>query len=44
MLSDLDGFLHGIACAPIHIRSDVWLTTIFGKGLGVVPDWVSQAS
>ena len=43
MLSGLDGFLHGVACAPIHIRSDVWQTTIFGKGLGAVPDWVLEA-
>lgn len=38
-----EGFLHGVACAQVHIRADIWLTTVFGKELGKVPDWVLEA-
>jgi uncharacterized protein len=30
MLSDLDGFLHGVACAPVPIPSEEWLPVAFG--------------
>ena len=43
MLSDLDGFLHGVACSPDLISSEEWLPVVFGGSLDDVPDWVLQS-
>ena len=42
MLSDLDGFLHGVACSPVLISEDEWMPVAFGQSLDGVPDWVFQ--
>ena len=38
MLSDLDGFIHGIACSPVAIPADEWVFVAFGG----VPDGVPR--
>lgn len=43
MLSDLDGFLHGVACGPVPVRTEKWLNAAFGGQLHKVPDWVLEA-
>jgi uncharacterized protein len=40
MLSDLDGFLHGVICSPVAIPSEEWMTVALGADAGDVPDWV----
>jgi len=40
MLSDLDGFLHGIICSPVMISSEEWMSVALGADAGDVPDWV----
>jgi len=30
MLSDLDGFLHGLACSPVPVSSEEWLPVALG--------------
>jgi len=40
MLSDLDGFLHGIACSPVPIPADEWIPIAVGGSPANVPDWV----
>ncbi len=42
MLSDLDGFLHGVACSPVLISEEEWMAVAFGGSPDGVPDWVSQ--
>lgn len=37
MLSDLDGFLHGVACAPVPISSEEWLPVALGASPEHVP-------
>ena len=43
MLSDLDGFLHGIACSPVPIPADEWIPIAVGRSPANVPDWVLQS-
>jgi uncharacterized protein len=40
MLSDLDGFLHGVACSPVTIPVVEWMAKALGGSVGRVPDWV----
>jgi uncharacterized protein len=42
MLSDLDGFLHGIACCPVPILFEEWITVALGGKPEGVPSWVIQ--
>jgi uncharacterized protein len=43
MLSDLDGFLHGIACSPVLISAKEWMPVAIGGSPQVVPDWVLKS-
>lgn len=43
MLSDLDGFLHGVACAPVTIPVAEWMAKALGGSTGGVPAWVADA-
>ena len=43
MLSDLDGFLHGVVCSPVTIPVAEWMTKAFGGSAGQVPAWVDEA-
>jgi yecA family protein len=43
MLSDLDGFLHGMACSPVQIHADEWLPIALGGSPDDLPDWVLQS-
>lgn len=40
MLSDLDGFMHGIACSPVLIPSEEWVPVSLGADPTEVPSWV----
>jgi uncharacterized protein len=40
MLSDLDGFLHGIICSPVAVPSEEWMPVALGGDPKDVPDWV----
>ena len=40
MLSDLDGFLHGVICSPVLISSEEWMSVALGVDAEDVPDWV----
>ena len=40
MLSDLDGFLHGVICSPERIPLDEWLPLAIGAAPTKVPSWV----
>ena len=40
MLSDMDGFLHGIACSPEVVPSEEWMNKIFASLPADVPGWV----
>ncbi|WP_375571382.1 YecA family protein [Seohaeicola saemankumensis] len=40
MLSDLDGFIHGVICSPVMIPSDEWLPVAIGGDPEAVPIWV----
>ena len=37
MLSDLDGFLHGVICSPVAIASEEWMTVALGTVPRAVP-------
>ena len=37
MLSDLDGFLHGVVCSPVEIPQAEWLHKAMGGPLNKVP-------
>ena len=43
MLSDLDGFLHGVACSPVSIPADEWIPIALGGSPDDAPDWVLQS-
>jgi yecA family protein len=43
MLSDLDGFLHGVACSPVSISVDEWMPVALGGSPDDLPDWVLQS-
>ncbi|AXI49088.1 hypothetical protein C1J03_23480 (plasmid) [Sulfitobacter sp. SK012] len=43
MLSDLDGFLHGVACSPSSISAEEWMPVALGGSPDDVPDWVLQS-
>jgi len=43
MLSDLDGFLHGLVCSPVQIPADEWLPVALAGQPADVPDWVLQS-
>ena len=43
MLSDLDGFLHGVVCSPVTIPVAEWMAKAFGGTAGQVPAWVADA-
>lgn len=43
MLSDLDGFLHGIACSPVLILTEEWRPVALGASPENVPSWVLEA-
>lgn len=40
MVSDLDGFLHGIICSPLIIPSEEWIPLALGAAPADVPGWV----
>lgn len=40
MLSDLDGFLHGIICSPVPIPTEEWMPLALGSDPADVPAWV----
>jgi uncharacterized protein len=40
MLSDLDGFLHGVICSPVSISSEEWMAVALGANPKDVPTWV----
>ena len=42
MLSDLDGFMHGIACSPVLISAQEWMPVALGGDPLDVPDWVLE--
>lgn len=42
MLSDLDGFLHGVACSPVTIPVAEWMAKALGGSAGQVPPWVTE--
>lgn len=42
MLSDLDGFLHGIACSPVPIPFEEWMPVALGGKPEDVPKWVLE--
>lgn len=42
MVSDLDGFLTGIACSPVEIPISEWLPIVLG-GAADVPAWVTRS-
>ena len=31
MLSDMDGFLHGVICSPVMIPSEEWMLKVINK-------------
>ncbi len=43
LLSDLNGFLHGIACSPVEISSHEWMPLALGASPDDVPRWVLEA-
>lgn len=43
MLSDLDGFLHGVACSPVPISAEEWMPVGLGGSPEDVPDWVLES-
>ncbi len=43
MLSDLDGFLHGVACSPVPISAEEWMPAGLGGSPEDVPDWVLES-
>jgi uncharacterized protein len=43
LLSDLDGFLHGIACSPEFISAEEWMHVALGASPEEVPQWVLEA-
>ena len=43
MLSDLDGFLHGIACSPVFIQPEEWVPVALGGHMEDQPGWVIAA-
>ncbi len=43
MLSELDGFLHGVACSPVAIPIEEWLPLVLGSPPAQVPIWVCKA-
>ena len=43
LLSDLDGFLHGIACSPVLIPAEEWMSVALGVPPEEVPMWVLEA-
>lgn len=42
MLSDLDGFLTGIACSPVEIPSSEWLPVVLGGAMDI-PSWIIRS-
>jgi len=42
MVSDLDGFLHGVACSPTTIPVNEWMTKALGSAPTTVPNWVVE--
>jgi uncharacterized protein len=43
LLSDLDGFLHGIACSPVEVPAQEWMQAVLGAAPDEVPQWVLEA-
>ncbi|MEO3480663.1 YecA family protein [Phaeobacter sp. CAU 1743] len=42
MLSDLDGFLHGVVCSPAPISREEWLRKALGDAPDNLPKWVVE--
>lgn len=42
MLSDLDGFLHGVACSPVEIPQQEWMQKAMGGPFNMVPPAILQ--
>ncbi|MBM2321015.1 MULTISPECIES: YecA family protein [Marivita] len=42
MLSDLDGFLHGVACSPVPIPVEEWMAVAIGGVPSDLPNWVLE--
>lgn len=43
MLSDLDGFLHGVVCSPVEIPKEEWLRKAMGGPFKKVPPAILQS-
>ncbi len=43
MLSELDGFLHGVACSPVPIPIEEWMPVALGSTPEQVSAWVFEA-
>ena len=43
MLSDLDGFLHGVVCSPVAIPQAEWLRKAMGGPFDKVPPAILQS-
>jgi uncharacterized protein len=43
LISDLDGFLHGVACSPLMIPAEEWMPVALGADPEDVPLWVLEA-
>jgi len=43
MLSDLDGFLHGVACSPVLIPATEWMPAALGGSPEEIPNWVLES-
>jgi uncharacterized protein len=42
-LSDLNGFLHCVACSPVEISSPEWMPVALGASPENVPEWALEA-
>ncbi|MEM8970732.1 MAG: YecA family protein [Pseudomonadota bacterium] len=42
MLSDLDGFIHGIACSPVFVSAEEWVPVALGGSPDDVPERVLE--
>lgn len=40
MLSDLDGFLHGVICSPVPVPAEEWMAVALGGSPKDAPSWV----
>jgi uncharacterized protein len=43
LLSDMDGFLHGLACGPVSVPTSEWLKVAFGPEAEALAGWVVES-